>query len=180
MTRCAARTGLLALLPALLACDLAAPVWTADYLFPIDYPDIELADYTSTGVIPDADLAFSSPLVQQDITGLLEEMLSDELVALSVEVITEATVDVTASLTLTIATSDSLPPPFSASRTGTQSPASSVTFQIGAALEVDTTTVVVDHAALRDAIALYYHTQGTVRGAPGGTPVVAGDRIKVD
>jgi hypothetical protein len=160
---------LLALLPALTACDLSAPVWNAEFVFPVDYPDVELADYAVGGEIPDVDLAFTSPLVQQDITGLLEELLSDDLVGLTVEVVTEATVDVTASLTLTIATSDTA-----------GSAASAIALQISAGLGVDTTALLVDPEALRNAIALYYQTEGTVRGAPGGTPVAAGDRITVD
>jgi hypothetical protein len=168
MIRRFVRIALVAPLLALPACDLSAPVWDAEFFFPVDYPDVELSDYAVGGEIPDVDLQFTSPLAQQDITGLLEEMLSDDLVGLTVEVITEATVDITASLTLNIATSDSV------------APASGISIQIGASLGVDTTAVVVDHEALRNAIALYYQTEGTVRGAPGGTPVTAGDRIKVD
>lgn len=178
MNRRPVRTGLLALLPALVGCDLSAPVWNADFVFPVDYPDVELADYAVGGEIPDADLTFTSPLVEQDITGLLEEMLSDKLVALTVEVITQTSVDVSASLTLNIAASDTALPPISASGAGAT--ASSISMNITAGLGVDTTSVEVDPASLRDAVALYYRTAGSVRGAPGGTPVAAGDRIKVD
>lgn len=171
MHRTLVRLGLLAL-PALAACDLSAPVWDADYFFPVDYPDIQLADYAVAGQIPDADVPFTAPLTpqQQDITGLLEEFLSDRLNTLTVEIITETTTDVTAAATVSIA-----PTP-----TGLFLPGQSATVDLAVSPGVDTAVVQVDPELLRDAIALYFQTQGTLRGAPGGTPVTAADRIRVN
>jgi hypothetical protein len=174
MIRVPVRLGLLAL-PALVACDLSAPTWETELFFPVDYPDVQLADYAVLGQIPDVDLAFSSPVEQQDITGLLEELLSDDLTGLTLEIITESSAEVTASMTITIATSDS-----AAQGGGPTSSSQAVLVQLTATQGVDTTVVTADSELLRDAVALYYQTQGSLRGRPGGTPVTATDRIRVD
>jgi hypothetical protein len=169
MIRLPVRLGLLAL-PVLAACDLAVPVWSTDLFFPVDYPDVQLSDFSVAGQIPPVDLAFTTTPAQQDITGLLEELLSDRVNALTVEIVTQADVDVTATMTLSIA----------ASAAGLLDPNQSVTIQITAGTTLDTATVEVDPALLRGAVALYYQTDGSMRGAAGGTNVSAGDVIKID
>lgn len=171
MPRTLVRLGLLAL-PVMAACDLSAPVWDADYFFPVDYPDVQLADYAVAGEIPEADVAFTAPLTpqQQDITGLLEELLSDRLNALTVEIVTQTATNVTAAVTVSLA----------ASPADLFLPGQSATVDLTVSPGTDTTVVNVNPDLLRDAIALYYQTQGTVRGAPGGTPVTSADRIRID
>lgn len=169
MTRTFVRIGLLAL-PALCACDLSRPVWSADFFFPVDFPDLQLEDYAVLGQIPDADLPFTTAPEQQDITGLLEEFLSDDLNTLSAEIITDLNADVTGDVTVSIAQSPG----------ALFLPGQSITVQLTVAPGTDTTSVNVDPSILRDAISLYYATQGTLRGSPGGTAVGAGDRIKID
>jgi hypothetical protein len=176
MIRVPVRLGLLAL-PALVACDLTAPTWEAEFFFPVDYPDVQLSDYALAGQIPDVTSPFSSAPAQQDISGLLEELLSDDLTGLTLEVITESDVDVTAAMTLTISTNSS--PPAQATG-GAPLTASTITVQLTASQGVDTTTVTADHLALRNAASLTYETQGTLRGGPGGTTVGPNDRIRVD
>jgi hypothetical protein len=168
MSRVLVRAGLPALV-ALAACDLSAPVWSADFVFPVDFPDVELADYAIFGQIPDGDLPFFTAPEQQDISGLLEEFLSDDLTGLTAEVITETNVAVTATMTISIA----------ADPADLFAPGRSITTTLTTTQGVDTTMVVADADILRDAIALYYRIQGTLRGGPGGTPVGAGDRIAV-
>jgi hypothetical protein len=166
--RTVVRAGLLALL--LAACDISAPVWDADYFFPLDFPDIELSDYAAGGVIPDVDVPFTTPVESQDITGLPETLLGDDLNALAAEVITSTTLDVTGAIELSIAQApDQL-------FVGGQSAVITVPVAAG----TDTTTVAVDPGVVRNAIALYYQIRGTVRGAAGGTAVGADDEVGIN
>ena len=169
MIRVPVRLGLLAL-PVLAACDLSAPVWSADLLFPVDYPDVALDSFSVAGQIPPVDLVFQTPPEQQDVTGLIEELLSEDVNALTVEIITQSDVNITADMTVSI----------SATLLGLLDPAQSVTIQLSASQAVDTAVVAVDPDILRGAIALYYQTEGSMRGAAGGTPVSAGDLIRID
>lgn len=169
MIRVARRLGLLAL-PALVACDLSAPFWNADFFFPVNYPDVQLEDFSVGGEIPPIDRAFTTPPERQDITGLLQELLSDEVNTLTAEIITQSDVDITATMTLSIATS----------ALALLDPAQSITIQISASQAVDTALVEVNPDLLRGAVALYYQTDGTVRGATGGTNVGPGDVILID
>jgi len=169
MIRVPVRLGLLAL-PVLVACDLSAPVWSTDLFFPVDYPDVQLSDYAIAGQIPPFDVAFTTTPQQQDITGLLEELLSDDVNALTVEIVTESDVDLTATMTISIATS----------QLALLDPNQSITIQVNAGPAVDTTAVDVNVDLLRGAVALYYQTDGSVRGAAGGTNVGPGDVIKID
>jgi hypothetical protein len=157
-------------LPVLVACDLSAPVWSTDLFFPVDYPDVQLSDFSVAGQIPPLDVAFTTSPAQQDITGLLEELLSDDVNALTVEIITQSDVDVTATMTISIASSE----------LALLDPNQSITIQLNAGPAVDTTIVDVNVDLLRGAIALYYQTDGSVRGAAGGTAVSPGDVIKID
>lgn len=162
------RAGLLALL--LAGCDLSAPVWNADYFFPLDFPDLELSDYAVGGEVPDVDVPFTSPVGSQDITGLPETLLGDDLNSLTAEVITTTTLDVSGTIEVSIAQDP----------TGLFQAAQSAIIAIPVAQGTDTTVVTVDPAVVRNAIALYYQTRGTVRGAPGGTPVGPTDEVAIN
>jgi hypothetical protein len=89
---------------------------------------------------------------------------------LTAEIITQSDVDITATMTLSIATS----------ALALLDPAQSITIQISASQAVDTALVEVNPDLLRGAVALYYQTDGTVRGATGGTNVSPGDVILID
>jgi hypothetical protein len=154
----------------LAACDLSAPVWNADYLFPIDFPDIELADYALVGEIPDVDLPFTTPVETQDITGFIETLLGDDLNSLDAEVITSTTVNVTGSIEVSIAQS-----PTDLFQSGR-----SIIITIPIAAGTDTTSASVNVDVVRNAAALYYQSRGTLRGQPGGTPVGPTDEIGID
>jgi hypothetical protein len=166
--RMVVRTGLLALL--LAACDISAPVWSADYFFPLDFPDLELSDYAVGGVIPDADVPFTTPVQSQDITGLPETLLGDDLNALTAEVITSTTVDVTGTIEVSIAQS--------ADRLFLGGQAAII--EVPIAVGTDTVYAAVDPAVVRNAIALYYQVRGTVRGAAGGTTVGPDDAVAIN
>jgi hypothetical protein len=160
------RAGLL-LLPLLAACDLSAPVWSADFFFPLDFPDLELADYAVGGVIPGVDVPFTTPVESQDITGLPETLLGDDLNALAVEVITTTTLNVTGTVELSI----------SKEPAGLFQPGQAAVITIPVARGTDTTLTSMDPDVFRNAIALYFQTRGTVRGAAGGTPVGPTDEV---
>lgn len=163
------RAGLLAL-PLLVACDLSAPVWSADYFFPLDFPDLELNDYAVGGEVPDVDVPFTSPVGSQDITGLPETLLGDDLNTLTAEVITTTTLDVSGTIEVSIARD-----PNGLFQTG-----QSATITIPVAQGTDTTYATIDPEVVRNAIALYYQTRGTIRGAPGGTPVGPTDEVGIN
>jgi hypothetical protein len=169
MIRLPVRLGWLAL-PVLVACDLSVPVWSTDLFFPVDYPDVQLSDYSIAGQIPPFNVPFTTAPQQQDITGLLEELLSDNVNALTVEIITQSDVALTATMTISIATS----------QLALLDPNQSITIQVNAGTAVDTTVVEVNVDLLRGAVGLYYQTDGSVRGAAGGTNVSPGDVIKID
>ena len=163
------RAGLVAL-PLLAACDLSEPVWNADFFFPLDFPDIELSAYAVGGVIPNIDVPFTTPVASQDITGLPETMLGDDLNALAAEVITTTTLDVTGTIEVAIARDPA----------GLFLPGQSAIITIPVAEGTDTTAVTVDPEIVRNAIALYYQVRGTVRGAPGGTTVGPADEVDIN
>lgn len=163
---------LVALLGAL-ACDIpGAPKWSADFLFPLDVPDIVLADYGVGGVIPPTDVTFVTPIESQDVSsGLSEKILSEDITAISAEIISGTDVNVTGTVTFTIATDPANL--FSAN------PQQAVTVQFPIAA-VDTTRVTADPTLFKNAATLYYQSSVTARGAsPGGTPVSAGDNVRL-
>jgi hypothetical protein len=162
------RAGLAALL--LTACDISAPVWSADYFFPLDFPDLELSDYAVGGEVPDVDVPFTSPVGTQDITGLLETLLGEDLNALAAEVITTTTLGVSGTIEVSIARD-----PADLFQAG-----QSAIIVIPVAQGTDTTYAAVDPEVVRNPIALYYQTRGTIRGAPGGTPVGPTDEVGIN
>jgi hypothetical protein len=164
---------LVALLGAL-ACDIpGAPKWSADFLFPLDVPDIVLADYGVGGVIPPTDVTDSTQIESQDVSsGLSEKILGEDITAISAEIISGTDLDVTGTITFTIATD-----PANLFSTNPQQ-AVTVQFPITPA---DTTRVTADPALFRNATTLYYRSRVTARGAvPGGTPVSPGDNVRLD
>ncbi|MEX0690914.1 MAG: hypothetical protein WD934_11830, partial [Gemmatimonadales bacterium] len=64
----------------LVACGEFGPSWTVDLFVPIRYPDVHLADYAIGGVIPPVDLSFTSPQESQDMSGIIDQVLSSDLV----------------------------------------------------------------------------------------------------
>jgi hypothetical protein len=164
---------LVALLGAL-ACDIpGAPKWSADFLFPLDVPDIVLADYGVGGVIPVTDVTDSTQIFSQDVSGgLSAQILGEDITAIRAEIISGTDLAVTGTVTFTIATD-----PANLFSTNSQQ-AVTVQFPISVA---DTTTVTADRALFRNATMLYYRSRVTARGAsPGGTPVSPGDNVRLD
>ena len=152
------------------ACDVpGAPAWTADYVFPLDYPSVDLSGVPG-GVIPGAAITFDTPVETQDVTGLVEQILTDEhLNALSVEVVTDATVDVTGSVVVSIATNPA----------SLFSTTNSVMVTVPFGQAADTTTAPINVDLLRTGETLYYQSRVTIAGASGGTPVGAGSEIRI-
>jgi hypothetical protein len=156
-----------------LACDIpGAPKWSADFLFPLDVPDIVLADYGVGGVIPPTDVTFATPIESQDVSGgLSAQILGEDITSISAEIISGTDVNVTGTVTFSIATDPANL--FSAN------PLQAVTVQFPIAV-ADTTVVTADPALFRNATTLYYQSSVTARGAsPGGTPVAPGDDVRL-
>ena len=152
-----------------LACDIpGAPKWSADFLFPLDVPDISLDSVAF--VIPPFDVTWTSPVTTQDVsTGLSSQILGEDITAISAEILSGTNVNVTGTITFTIATDPANL--FSAN------PQQAVTVQFPVTVS-DTTVVNAEPALFENATTLYYQSRVTVRGAsPGGTPVGPGDRV---
>jgi hypothetical protein len=156
-----------------IACDIpGAPKWSADLLFPLDVPDIVLADGVGGVVVPPTDVTFPTAMMSQDVSsGLSAQILGKDIQAISAEIVSGTDVNVTGTITFSIATDPANL--FSAN------PLQAVTVQIPIT-PADTTTVTADPALFKDAQTLYYQSTVTVRGAsPGGTPVTPGDAVRL-
>jgi hypothetical protein len=157
-------------LAGLLACNVpGAPAWTADYVFPLDYPSVDLSGFPG-GVIPSGTVTFDTPVETQDVVGLVEQVLTDSaLNALTAEVITDATVDVTGSVVVSIATNPA----------NLFSATNSVTVTVPFSQTADTTTAPINVDLLRTGGTLYFQSRVTVSGGASGTPVGSGSEIGI-
>jgi hypothetical protein len=156
-----------------LACDVpGAPTWSADLLLPLDYPDIVLSDYAVAGAVPDTDITFLTPIASQDVSGLTDQIFAENLNAISGELIYGTTINVTGTITATVAAQPT--------DLFSTDPARAVTVRLPFAAGTDTVTVTADTALFHNAAVLYFQSSVTVRGAPGGTPVSPTDRVTVD
>jgi hypothetical protein len=115
-------------------------------------------------------LTFDTPVETQDVTGLVEQILTDEaLNALSAEVVTGATVDVTGSIVVSIATNPA----------NLFSTTNSVTVTVPFSQTADTTTAPINVDLLRTGGTLYFQSRVTVSGGASGTPVGSGSEIGI-
>lgn len=163
---------------AVVGCEDFGPSWTVDLFVPIRYPDVQLTDYAIGGVIPPVDLAFTSPQESQDVTGLVDQVLSESLVGVQAEVLFATPTNVTGTIEISLS-----PNPanlFSAN------PALAVTVPVPVAQSAgDTISVTVATSLLQTSSGeavptLYYQTRGTLRGAGGaGTTVGAADVLSL-
>jgi hypothetical protein len=155
------------------ACDIpAAPKWSADFLFPLNVPDIALADYGVSGVVPPTDLTFTTPMTTQDVSsGLSAQILGEDITAIHAEIISGTDVDVTGTITFSIATDPA--------NLFSTNPQLAVTVQFPIAV-ADTTPVGAEPSLFENATTLYYQSTVTARGAsPGGTAVGPGDVLRI-
>ena len=153
---------------ALGACDITNPPdWTADYLFPLDFPAVDLSGVPG-GVIPIDTVRFTTPVITQDTEGLVGRILqSEDLAALRAEVIVRTTLDVTGTVELSIATSQS----------GLFNPAQSLTTTISIRSGTDTSLVAANLDVFKGASMLYFQTSVVVAGENGDITVPAGSQI---
>ena len=153
---------------ALGACDITNPPdWTADYLFPLDFPAVDLSGVPG-GVIPITSVSFTTPVVTQDTEGLVGRILqSDDLAAIRAEVILSTTLDVTGSVELSIATSAA----------GLFDPAQSLTTTISISQGSDTSFVPVSLTAFQGAETLYFQSNVVVASTSGSIAVPPGSQI---
>jgi hypothetical protein len=153
---------------ALGACDITNPPdWTADYLFPLDFPAVDLSGVPG-GVIPIDSVSFTTPVVSQDTDGLVDRILqSEDLAGLRAEVILSTTLDVTGSVELSIATSPA----------GLFNPAQSLTTTITVSQGSDTSFVPVSVAVFQGAETLYFQSNVVVAGSGGNITVPPGAQI---
>jgi hypothetical protein len=152
------------------ACDITNPPnWTADYLFPLDFPAVDLSGVQG-GVIPIDTISFTTPVITQDTEGLVGRILqSEDLEALRAEIILRTTLDVTGAVELSIATSQS----------GLFDPAQSLTTTISISQGADTSYVDANLAVFKGATTLYFQSNVLVAGTNGSIPVPPGSSIGV-
>jgi hypothetical protein len=150
------------------ACDITNPPdWTADYLFPLDFPPVDLSGIPG-GVIPLDTISFTTPVDSQDTEGLVGRILqSDDLVGLRAEVVLSTNLDVTGDLIVSVAPA----------RSGLFDPAGSLTATIDIGPDVDTAFVPVDLDVFKGAPKLYFQANVLVAGRDGVITVPQGAQI---
>lgn len=163
---------------AAIGCEDFGPTWTVDLFVPIRYPDVQLTDYALGGVMPPVPLAFTSPQETQDISGLVDQVLSETLVSVQAEVLFATPTDVTGNIEISVAPNPA----------NLFSPNPALAFTIIVPVSVtagDTIMATVDRNILQTASGeavpnLYYQTRGTLQGASGaGTTVGANDVLSL-
>ncbi|MDH4044048.1 MAG: hypothetical protein OEY20_00070 [Gemmatimonadota bacterium] len=153
------------------ACDITNPPnWTADYLFPLNFPAVDLSGIPG-GVIPIDSVSFTTPVITQDAEeGLVGRILqSEDLAALRAEVILRTTLDVTGAVELSIATSQA----------GLFDPAQSLTTTISVSQGTNTSFVDANLAVFKGATTLYFQSNVTVAGPNGSIAVPPGSEIGI-
>lgn len=149
------------------ACDITDPPdWNADYLFPLDFPAVDLAG--AGGTIPVDSVSFTTPVVTQDTDGLVDRILqSEDLVALRAEIILTTNLDVTGSVELSIATAQG----------NLFSPTQSLTTTVDVNLGADTSFVTVPLSVFQGADILYFQSNVVLAGSGGNITVPPGAQI---
>jgi hypothetical protein len=163
---------------ALAACGEFGPSWTVDLFVPIRYPDVQLVDYAIGGVIPPVDLSFTSPQESQDMSGIIDQVLSSDLVGVEAEVLFATPSNVSGQIEVSVA-------PIAANLFSTNP---NLAFTVTVPVRVtagDTIASTIPVALLQTAQGeavptLFYQTRGTLRGAGGaGTTVGVNDILSL-
>jgi hypothetical protein len=151
------------------ACDITNPPnWTADYLFPLDFPAVDLSEVP---VIPIDTIRFTTEVFTQDTEeGLVGRILqSEDLAALRAEVILGTTLDVTGTVELSVATSQG----------NLFVPAQSLTTTTSISSGTDTSFVGVNLDVFKGASVLYFQANVVVAGNNGDITVPPGSQIRL-
>jgi len=151
-------------------CDITNPPdWTADYLFPLDFPTIDLSGIPG-GVIPFDSVNFTTPVDSQDTEGLVGRILqSEDLAAIRAEIILTTTLDVTGSVEVSVAPS----------RGALFNPSQSLTATVTIDQGTTTIEVPVSLTAFQGAEMLYFQADVAVASSSGSITVSPGDRIGI-
>jgi len=151
-------------------CDITNPPdWTADYLFPLNFPAVDLSGVPG-GVIPVDTISFTTPVVSQDSLEFVGRILqSEDLLGLRAELILFTTLDITGEVELSIAPTQS----------GLFNPSQSLTTTITVSQGTDTSYVSVPLDVFKGAADLYFQSNVTVAGSGGGIAVPAGSEIGI-
>jgi hypothetical protein len=154
----------------LAGCDITNPPdWTADYLFPLDFPTIDLSGIPG-GVIPFDSVSFTTPVDSQDTEGLVGRILqSEDLAALRAEVILSTTLDVTGNAMVSVAPS----------RAALFDPSQSLTATVTIDQGTTTIEVPVSLSAFQGAAMLYFQAEVAIGSSSGSITVSPGDEIGV-
>jgi hypothetical protein len=155
---------------ALGACNITDPPdWDAEYLFPLDFPAVDLSGIPG-GTIPVDSVSFTTPVVSQDTDGLVDRILqSEDLSALRAELTLSTTLAVTGSVELSIA----------ASPGNLFSPAQSLTVTVPVSQGSQTADVPVILEVFHGAETLFFQANVVVAGSGGSITVPPGSQIRV-
>lgn len=150
------------------ACDITDPPdWSAEYLFPLNFPAIDLSVIPG-GTIPVTSVSFQTPVFAQDSLEFVGRILqSEDLVGLRAEVILSTNLDVTGSVELSIATDPA----------NLFSPTQSMTTMITVGMGADTTRVPVPLAVFAGSESLYFQSNVVLAGSGGSITVPPGAEI---
>lgn len=163
---------------AIAACGEFGPSWTVDLFVPIRYPDVQLADYAIGGVIPPVDLDFTSTQESQSMSGIIEQVLSGDLVGVEAEVLFASPSNVSGQIEVSVAPN--------AANLFSTNPLLAFTVTVPVRVTAgDTIATTIPVSLLQtsqgEAVpTLFYQTRGTLRGGAGaGTTVGVNDVLSL-
>lgn len=154
-----------------------APKWNADLFFPINYPDVALANFVPGGTVPPIAVAFNTPVQNQTVQGATQQVLtSQDLKSLSADIIIANSVNINGQIVMSVASN----PAFLCGGSSAN-PSQSLTVPINLTQTAgDTTHVVADLSVFQNASVLYYQTCASLQSpSAGGTTITAADSLSL-
>jgi len=144
------------------ACGITDPPdWNAEYLFPLNFPAIDLS-WVPGGTIPVDSVSYTTDVFPQDSLEFVGRILqSEDLVGLRAEIMLTTNLDVTGRVRLSIATSPA----------NLFSPTQSLTTTIPVGLGAYTSFVPVPLAVFAGAESLYFQSTIVLAGSGGSITV---------
>lgn len=151
------------------ACDITNPPdWDAEYLFPLDFPAVDLSGLG--GTIPVDSVSFTTPVVSQDTDGLVDRILqSEDLAGLRAEIILQTNLAITGSVELSVATSPA----------NLFIPSQSLTTTLSVSQGADTSYVPVILEVFKGAETLYFQSNVVLAGSGGSITIPPGAEVGV-
>ncbi|MFQ5551565.1 MAG: hypothetical protein ACE5FJ_10055 [Gemmatimonadales bacterium] len=157
---------------AFVGCDAPgfAPTWNVEIFFPIAFPDVVLQDELPVPILPPTEVDFTGTQETQDIDASTQEILSEDIEALSAEVVFSTPTNISGVLTISVANNPA----------NLFSPIPNLALTVDVPLRRtpgDTITVQADVTLFKDATTLYFQSRGTARSGTGSPIAVGPDDV---